>query len=76
MPGEPDPKARPTVSAPSSRVTIAFPFSSVNLADASDDVRKLAAIVAALSERIAALEPSAENEALVLQARELLTRLA
>ena len=75
MAGDPDPQPRPTVSAPSSRVTIAFPFSSVKLADASDDVRKLAAIVAALSERVAALEPSAENEALVQQARELLTHL-
>lgn len=76
MAGGPDPNARPTVSAPSSRVTIAFPFSTVKVSDASDDVRKLAGIVVALSERVAALEPSAENEAIVRQARELVTRLA
>jgi hypothetical protein len=70
-----EPVARPTVSAPMSKVTIAFPFSQIRTQEPSDELRELARIVVELADRIAALQPSAELDLLAGQSRALFARL-
>ena len=68
-------RARPTVSAPTSKVTIAFPFSQIRTQEPSDELRELACIVAELAERVAALHPSAEIDQLAGRSNALFARL-
>jgi hypothetical protein len=70
-----EPRARPTVSAPTSKVTIAFPFSQIRTQEPSDEVRELARIVVELADRIAEMQPSPELDQLAAQSRALFARL-
>ena len=70
-----EPRARPTVSAPTSKVTIAFPFSQIRTQEPSDEVRELARIVVELADRIAVMQPSPELDQLAAQSRALFARL-
>jgi hypothetical protein len=67
--------ARPTVSAPTSKVTIAFPFSQIRTQEPSDELRELARIVVDLADRIAALQPSAQVDELAARSRAVFARL-
>jgi len=68
-------KPQPTI-APTNRITVAFPFSTVKIHEPDDRLRELAAIVAELADRVAAIEPTADAEELQQRARSLLTRIA
>ena len=69
-------KPPPPNVAPSTRITVAFPFSSVKVHETDDRVRELAAVVAELADRLAALEPGPAGEKLQARAHELVTELA
>jgi hypothetical protein len=57
------------------RVTIAFPFSQIRTTQPTEQVRELAAVVAALAEHVAKLTPSPEADALAERAGTLLAQL-